>query len=207
MVWKKMVAKQFRKPSGPLGHFAARFMEKNNLAYYGRVVELLEIQDTDRVLEVGCGAGLAIKLLLTQNAGCRVWGLDFSRLMLKKAQKNNREALAQGRVQLFAGDFSTHDFGAQKFNKIFLINVIYFWENLGPNLSKLHELLEPHGRVAIYMSSPERLNTIPFAVNGVFNKRPAETVMAELKNAGFSRVAQNVAEKDGKKTHYIRADK
>jgi hypothetical protein len=57
----------------------------------------------------------------------------------------------------------------------------------------------------IYMSSPERLSQIPFAVKGVFNKYPAETVVAELKSAGFARVEQETVLRKGLKGHFLSA--
>jgi len=200
-VWNQVMGRQFRRPQGPLGHWAAGFMEKNNQAENDRVIRLLEVTDQDRVLEIGCGAGWALKLLLTQNAACRVWGVDFSGLMLKKAAKNLSLFLEAGRAQLILDNFSTRDFGTQRFTKIFLINVIYFWEDLKAPLGKLFQLLEPRGRVVIFMSSPERLEQIPIAVKGVFNKRPASAVMVQLKGAGFSAVTETTALKKGQNTH------
>ncbi len=207
MFWRTLLSRQFRRPQGLLGHWAARFMEKNNGDYYRRVIELLEVTDTDSVLEVGFGTGLAIQSLLSQNTGCRITGIDFSKLMLEKAVRNNREALAQRRLRLILGDLSQHDFGTETFTKLFGINVVYFWTDLPGTLAALARLTAPGGRLVLYMSSPERLNTLPFAVDTVFNKYSLEQVQTELAHAGFSRVTHTTVMVKELPTHYLCAEK
>jgi cyclopropane fatty-acyl-phospholipid synthase-like methyltransferase len=206
-IFSTLIARQFRKPSGILGHYAAGFMKKNNQDYYRRVVELLEISDSDRILEVGCGAGFVVRMIAEQNTACRVDALDFSRLMLKKAGQTNRPWIRQGRIRLLSGDFGNYDFGRDRYTKIFAVNVLYFWENLGTMLAKLYALLEPKGRLVLFMSSPERLRKIPFAADGVFNKYSLEHVTKELLSSGFTTVRHETVLKKGMETFYIIADK
>jgi SAM-dependent methyltransferase len=206
-MFSTLIARQFRKPSGILGHFAARFMKKNNQDYYRRVVELLEVRDSDRILEVGCGAGFVIRMIAEQNAACRIDALDFSCLMLKKTGQNNRPWIRQGRVRLLLGDLGNYDFRRDRYTKIFAVNVLYFWENLGAMLAKLYALLEPKGRLLLFMSSPERLRKVPFAADGVFNKYSLEHVTNEILRTGFARVKHETVLKKEMETFYIVADK
>jgi ubiquinone/menaquinone biosynthesis C-methylase UbiE len=182
-------------------------MEKNNGSQYDKAIQMLGIRDEDRILEIGFGSGLAIRRITEKNTCCRIEGLDFSSLMLNKARKNNRQAVAQKRVELHFGDLKDFEFGSKTFTKIFGINVIYFWEDLGGMCTRLHGLLAPAGRLILCMSSPERLGQIPFAVKGVFNKYPWETVLAALQKAGFNQVSKETALKKGLETYYICAEK
>jgi ubiquinone/menaquinone biosynthesis C-methylase UbiE len=207
MLLKKMIGQQFRQPQGWLGRWVARTMIKRNWKHYIRVIELLEIQDADKILEIGFGPGLAILLITQQNLKCRIQGLDFSELMWKKARRNNRAAIQANRVDLQLGEFGCHDFGTKRFTKIFAINVIYFWNDLDRMFAKLFSLLEPKGRLVIYMSSPERLNLMPFAVEGVFNKHRLEDVQNKLKAAGFSNLECQTVIKDENETYYLRVEK
>ena len=67
---------------------------------------------------------------------CTVYGIDFSKLMYKKAQALNHKYIDEGRVTLLYGDFVASDIGSDGFDKIFCINVVYFWNNLQPPLKK-----------------------------------------------------------------------
>ena len=205
-MFKRLLSRQFRKPAGVLGHYAAHFMNKNNQDYYRRVINLLEIKDTDRVLEIGCGAGQAIRLIAQENKSCVIDGIDFSSFMIKKARRNNRAAIKEGRVSLISGDITGYIFRCL-YNRAFAINVIYFWNDILPVLKKLHSILRPGGRCVIYMSSPERLRQIPFAVDEVFHKYSLEYVTAQLGLAGFARITHETVEKAGLATYYIIADK
>jgi ubiquinone/menaquinone biosynthesis C-methylase UbiE len=182
-------------------------MEKNNADYYDRTVRLLKVGSGDRIMEVGCGSGLALRRVLEECPECRVTGVDFSPLMLRKAAKNNREAVAQGKVRLVSADIRSHDFGGETFTKIFGINVTYFWNPLEPVLSKLFGLLEPGGRMVLYMSSPEMLGRRSWTLDGIFHKRSVETVVGALEKTGFSRVEQTAVLKNGVPTHYVVAEK
>jgi ubiquinone/menaquinone biosynthesis C-methylase UbiE len=187
--FRRIIASQFRQPKGLLGHWAARFMEKNNQAYYRKVVDLLEIKDQDKILEIGCGAGLAIKILMEKKSRCRIWGLDFSGLMIRKAVKNNRLAVKNKQVEFMLGDFCKTEFPGRIFTKIFGINVIYFWDDLNLAFAKLNKILSPAGRLIIYMSGPERLNKVPFATDGIFNKYSLQIVLEKIRQNGFAKVS------------------
>lgn len=207
MILKKTMGKQFRKPWGPLGHLAVKFMEKNNRDKYEKVVEWLEIRDADNILEIGFGSGLAIRQMVAHNSNCRITGIDFSKLMLGKARRNNRDAIERRQVRLILADFGKHDFGKETFTKIFGINVIYFWEDLPAMFGKLHGLLAQGGRLIFFMSSPERLNQMPFTVDGVFHKRTLETAKRELELADFKNIRHQVVVKQGQETYYLCAEK
>jgi len=204
---KKIWAQQFRRPSGILGHYAAGFMKKNNFPYYEEMVELLDIQDCDRVLEIGCGDGHAVKLISGKNTQCRIDAIDFSDLMLRKAKKNNHQCLRNGRVRLFEGDFRMFDRFDCRYTAVFAINVVYFWNNLEEPFRKVHNLLEKNGRFIFYMSSPERIDKIPFAVKDVFNRHSLEKVKEVLIETGFENLKVTTEVKNGTDTYYVKAVK
>jgi len=206
-MFEKMIAKQFRKPSGFLGHIAANFMEKNNQDYYVRVVDMLEIGDNDRVLEIGCGAGQALRMLASRNAACVIDGIDFSLFMLKKARRNNREEVNAGRIRLLKGDIADYDFKGETYTKVFAINVVYFWNEIASVLQKLRAIVRPGGRLVMFMASPEKLNQSPHTINSVFNKYSLDYVKEQLGKAGFSKVSHQTVEKSGTPTYYIVAEK
>jgi SAM-dependent methyltransferase len=206
MLFSKLIARQFRRPTGLLGLYAANFMKKNNQDYYAQAIELLAIQDNDAVLEIGCGAGDAIRQIAERNSKCRIDAIDFSQLILKKAARNNREWLRKGRMRLMCGDFSTYDFRASRYTKILAINVIYFCDDLNALFARCRQLLDPGGRIVLFMSSPERLKRVPFANDDVFHKYTLEFVKEKLGEAGFSPVGHTVVIKQEMETYYIFAD-
>jgi ubiquinone/menaquinone biosynthesis C-methylase UbiE len=206
-LYKKIISRQFRRPSGLLGLYALNFMKKNNQDYIEHVCGLLHPQDTDAILEIGCGAGYAIKSIAMRNHHCSIDAIDFSPMMLKLAKKQSRECANSDRIRFLSGDFRDFDFGDKTYLKIFAINVIYFWKDLFPAISKIHRLLKPDGRLILFMSSPERLNNVPFASDSVFTKYTLAEVKTALSKAGFSKITHEVMQKMGFDTFYICAEK
>ena len=63
-------------------------------------VEMLNVQPTDRVLELGCGPGVAIAALATRATRGLVVGVDRSDVMIRQARRRNADAIREGRVEL-----------------------------------------------------------------------------------------------------------
>lgn len=205
-MFKKLIADQFRRPSGLLGYYALNFMKKNNMEYIEKVCDLLKVEDYDKILEIGCGAGYAIQMIAGKNGLCKIDAVDFSPMMIRKAKRNNRQHLRAGRARFFKGDFGDYDFSDNTYSKIFAINVIYFWKELLPGFSKIHSLLKPHGMLILYMSGPERIDKIPFAVEDVFKRYSISNVENTLLKAGFSNVSYEKVIKNGLDTFFISAE-
>ncbi len=207
---KKMIAQQFRRPSGLLGYFAARFMKKNNQDTIAHMCDLLNIQDNDVILEIGCGAGYAIRLITEKNTFCTVDAIDFSPLMVSEAIKNNRTGVSNRRVNIICGDFGSHDFIGKTYTKIAAVNVIYFWNDPAEMFAKVKRVLKTGGSAYFYMSSPERLNAVPFAVDTVFHKRRIGEIKEMLVHAAydsFSEVRYETVNRQGSDGYFIVAEK
>ena len=204
-IFAKVIAPHFRRPSGLLGQVAARRMRKNNQSQYHHVVQLLQVQDKDEILEIGCGEGFAIRLIIEQNLLCKVDGIDFSRFMLKKAGRTNRAPIQEKRVRLFPGDIKDYDFGKNTYSKIFAINVVYFWTDLNDIFGKIHELLKPRGKLVLFMASPQRLDQVPHALPGIFNKYSLDQVQSALQQSGFSEMTCETVVKNGTDTYFLSA--
>ena len=89
-----------------------------------------------------------------------------------------------------------------EFDKIFCLNVVYFWDNLQKPFEKIKSFLKNDGFFFFYMAKKERLSEIKFAKDEIFNKYSIEQVTDALKEAGFSEITY--FEKFG---YYIKAKK
>src|SRR5690242_6913220 len=93
---------QFHRPTGILGHLAGWIMGRrsSNVARNRWAVRLLDVQPTDRVVELGCGPGVAIAALAARAVGGLVVGVDHSAVMIGQARRRNRASVRAGRVRL-----------------------------------------------------------------------------------------------------------
>jgi len=122
---------QFGHPQGTAGRVAGWVMahRPSNRQRNRWVVWLLEVQPTDRVLEIGFGPGLAIAELRRRvgHAG-HVDGIDHSDVMLRQATRRNTAAIAAGRVSLSRAsvDQLPRSLGSP-LDAILAVNSLGFW--------------------------------------------------------------------------------
>jgi ubiquinone/menaquinone biosynthesis C-methylase UbiE len=185
------LAKQLRKPSGFFGKIVAKMMEFRNRNSYKEIIRKLSPGPGDHILEIGYGPGLGIYQIASSYPDCRINGIDYSELMFAKASLRNKKFIENGIVNLKHGDFLTLDPGKDQFDKIFCVNVIYFWNDLNVAFTKILNMLAEKGAFLIYMEHMDNLEKTKLL--GDFCKYPIEKVEAELKLAGFTEIEYNLA--------------
>lgn len=196
---KKFIATQFKKPSGLFGIFSSNIMIKGNKANYEKLIKDLDLQPAYKLLEIGYGPGVGINMIAKACNSCIIHGIDFSKLMYKRARKYNKQYLDSNTMVLLYGDFLNAPFAGNEYDKIFCLNVVYFWNPLQEPFKRVLSLLKDGGAFHIYMASRDRLMKAP---ETVFNKYPVEEVVEVLKSVGFGNV-----EHYSEKGYYITAKK
>jgi ubiquinone/menaquinone biosynthesis C-methylase UbiE len=145
------VVHQFGHPRGIAGQAAGWVMahRRSNRQRNTWVVSLLDVQPTDRVLEVGFGPGLAISELARRvTEGC-VYGIDHSNLMLHQATKRNATAIRAGGVELVHTSVDQLPSFVAPLDAILAVNSVGFWPDPAKQLDDLRNLLRPGGRIAL----------------------------------------------------------
>lgn len=118
-------------------------------------VETLGLRPEDRVLEVGCGRGVAAALVLERLERGSYLGLDRSGTAIEAAVRRNRDEVAAGRAGFLAKSLDEAGFAPGSFDKIFAVNVNLFWT--GPakgEPSALRRRLAPGGKLHLYWEAP-----------------------------------------------------
>ena len=200
-MFRNFIAGQFKKPTGLFGNFSSRVMIKGNHQKYEALIRDMAIQPGNNILEIGYGPGVGIQMITRLCESCMIHGIDFSKLMFKKAGKLNKPAIDQSKVQLLFGDYLKIPVAENQYDKIFCLNVIYFWDELSKPFQKTYSLLKSNGGLYMYMASAHILNERN-APDKVFNKYSIEQVVAALNAAGFSQVEHYF-----NKGYYIKANK
>ena len=110
-------------------------------------VETLGIQRGDRVLEIGCGYGVAVSLTCERlGEQGHIVAVDRSAKMIAAATKRNAKHVAAGRATLMQAPFAEADLGQESFDKVFAIHVGVFERGQpGMELQRVRELLAEGG--------------------------------------------------------------
>ena len=120
---------QFHQPTGAVGHVAGWIMGRrsSNVARNRWAVQLLDVQPTDRVIELGCGPGVAIAALATRAIRGLVVGVDHSQVMIGQARRRNRAAIRAGRVRLIHTPVQSLSISDGPFTAALAVNTVGMW--------------------------------------------------------------------------------
>lgn len=196
----KELGEQLRKPSGLFGRIVSKMMDIRNREFYEKVIIELDIKSGDKIYEIGYGPGLGIRLIANLRIDCSLSGIDYSELMYSKATKRNKKFINDGIVNLKYGELLTADIGTERYDKIFCLNVIYFWSDLSKVFDKIYSMLNDGGMYCIFMTHEKEIETQKFTKD--FCKYSIEQVESELKKAGFKSVEYKL-----EKGYYIKSIK
>ncbi|MDR6125134.1 ubiquinone/menaquinone biosynthesis C-methylase UbiE [Bacillus sp. SLBN-46] len=142
---KEFIDSQYSKPRGLIGSYFGEKMVRQHKPETLWTLELLKVAQRERVLELGCGAGFAMKMILEQTLADQVVGLDLSRTVIRSAALRNKKAINEGRAKLVQANVEKLPFQNEHFDKVFSIHTIYFWDNIAETISEIYRVLKPGG--------------------------------------------------------------
>ena len=175
---------QFSQPTGFWGHVAGWIManRESNIQRNLWTVDLLDIQPTDRVLEIGFGPGISIEAVSKRLISGSVTGIDHSEVMVRQATRRNRAAIDSGSVRLFQAQPTDLPADVGPFDKMLAVNVVMFWDDPVSGLQTLKDRLAPGGRIALTMQPRSAKAT------DADSRRAGELLCDQLRAAGFQNV-------------------
>ena len=106
----------------------------------------------ERVLEVGCGAGVLVTGLAAAVGSGSVVAVDRSARMAAAATRRNRSAVDAGRVRVLAAPLTGADLGDARFDAVVTVDVRAFWTPPAPEWDVVARVLAPGGRVVVGFS-------------------------------------------------------
>ena len=115
-------------------------------------IEQLDLRPEHRVLEVGCGHGVAASAIVDGLASGSYVGLDRSPKMITAAERRLAVAMAEGRAELRCASFAEAELDSLRFDRIFAARVVAMTRK--PELSLASRLLVPGGAVVLAFDAP-----------------------------------------------------
>jgi ubiquinone/menaquinone biosynthesis C-methylase UbiE len=177
-----------RPGGGPFGWLALQLMLRRNRAMNEWAIALLDIQPTDRVLELGFGAGASIQRAANLATQGHIAGIDHAADALRRASRRNRAAIQAGRVDLRQGDVHALPFPDAAYDKAFCCGLVYYLHDLVAALREVWRVLTPGGLFAVMARRPEILAQNPVFMQGDHHRYSGAELCDLLTTAGFSRV-------------------
>jgi ubiquinone/menaquinone biosynthesis C-methylase UbiE len=175
---------QYRRPSGFIGRWVGEKMADQHRSENLWTVDLLDVQPTDQLLEVGFGPGFALQQVASMLTTGVIAGVDFSATMVSAAKRRNAQAVKAGRVDVRYGEVKHLPFADNGFDKVFSINSLYFWIEPLEAFSELRRVIKPNGMLLLTFLPTERWEGAP---EGTADFKPYSSVEVQtlLAQAGF----------------------
>ncbi|WP_232664710.1 class I SAM-dependent methyltransferase [Pseudonocardia sp. TRM90224] len=177
----RRTVRQFHEPSGPAGHVVGWVMStrSSNVQRSRWAVGLLDVRPSERVVEFGCGPGVALAALARRADQGLVVGVDHSAVMIRQAGRRNRAAVRAGRVRLVHASVDGMRVPGGPFDAALAVNTVGMWPEPAVRLREIGGLLRPGGRIAL-VSQPR----CPGAT-AAMSAAAAEELAALLEEAGL----------------------
>ena len=118
-------------------------------------VEMLAVEPDDRLLEIGCGPGVAISLIAERLGGGTITAIDRSPVAVERAGWRNAAHVEAGRATIRQAALKELDPAGERYDKIFAVNVNVFWvRDARAELELIRSLLAPQGSLYLFYAGP-----------------------------------------------------
>ncbi|MCB9251928.1 MAG: class I SAM-dependent methyltransferase [Flavobacteriales bacterium] len=201
----KKIAGQLRNPNGKLGNLVARKMNESNALLYDLTYKMMNVSEGESVLEIGCGNGNFFQKLLGKADELNLYGLDSSELMVQTAREFNESIINDGKLEIIHSTSSAIPFESNFFDKIFCINVVYFWESAEENLFEILRVLKPGGKFYASIRLKESMEIFPFTKHG-FKMYDHLSWKKELLNHHFEEIEYELLTEKGLEFNGLKYD-
>ncbi|MEJ3745470.1 methyltransferase domain-containing protein [Actinomycetes bacterium KLBMP 9797] len=170
----KLVEDNFRRPAGWAGRAVGHLMAVQHRSLTEWTIDLMGIKPADRILDVGCGGGMAVRLLARHAPQGRVAGIDYSPEMVAQARSRNAAAVARQQVEIRPGNAMDLPYPDQSFDHVCAIETFYFWPDPLRGLAEAARVLRPGGQVTVTLEMSREAADPPTALQRVFGRKFTE---------------------------------
>lgn len=118
------------------------------------VVDQLAIRPGDRVLEIGCGQGVAATMVCQLLTTGTLTAIDRSTKMVEAATRRNAGYVASGKAEFLIASLEDMNLGDRRFDLVFAVRVGLFHRDPERAHSLLQPWLAPGARVCTFYDVP-----------------------------------------------------
>jgi ubiquinone/menaquinone biosynthesis C-methylase UbiE len=181
----EFIARQASCPTGLLGRFLVRLMAAETTAANEKTLELLAIQPSDHVLEIGFGHGRTLTRAATLASSGLVAGIDLSEEMMHTATRWNQQFIRQGRVEVQRANSLRIPYPTQSFERVYATHTLYFWEQPQRHLQEIYRVMKNGARFVLTFGPREDEETVAKFPATVYRFYTKDEVSLLLEKADF----------------------
>lgn len=118
------------------------------------VVNALELDPSARVLEIGCGHGVAATFVCDLLVDGHLTAVDRSATMIDDATRRNAAAVESGKAEFLVRELDDLDLGERQFDLVFAVRVGLFHREPERARRLVEPWLAPGGRLRTFYDAP-----------------------------------------------------
>lgn len=185
------------KPQGVMGKMMTVMMNNGHapLAEWG--FSHLKLRKDMDALDIGCGGGANIAVLLKRCSKGKVTGADYSPVCVSQSKKTNRNAVAAGRCRVVQASAEKLPFADESFDVITAFETVYFWPNLRECIRQIHGKLRKDGVFLICNEECDPADDRWTKIIDGMRVYSGEELTEYLEDAGFTGIGVDRDEKKG----------
>jgi SAM-dependent methyltransferase len=190
MPWRvrvgRAINRQASAPRGLFGRFLTFLWSFEHRKVNRATVDRLALAPNHRVLEIGCGPGVALAAAAERAAYAEA--VDVSETVVAAAARRNRAGIAALRVAVRRIDGTHLELQPESFDRVFSVHCIYFWKDAQNIIEQLALALRPGGRLVLCFRPDSPDVPARFRDDPLYRFYASSEVERMLTEAGFADV-------------------
>lgn len=187
-----------RKPEGTEGEEMLERMNQSHYEVTGWALSYWEIQEDDRVLDIGCGGGATLHRMAEKVTSGHVTGVDYSDVSVETSRRNNEKNIKSGKMDVLEGSVENLPFADDSFDKIITVESFYFWPDPQENLKEVRRVLKEGGTFLLVADTYNKEGLDPKTLENICRFHlftpTAEEFRKLFEKAGFTDIQIHVKE-------------
>lgn len=167
------------------------------------ILEKLQLDQTDRYVEIGCGGGVLLEQAL--ETACSGAAIDHSSDMIEITRERLKDVPPE-RFQLVEGDAAQLPWADESFSAAACANMFFFVEEPRQVLNEIFRVLQPGGRFAMVTMGRRLLGRITFGWLYSLKTYSDAEMTAMLKAAGFQQISVKTGRGLGQLCYAVRQE-
>ena len=163
----------------------------------------IDLRPADQVLEIGFGLGELLQMAAKNVTKGKIVGVEISAAMVKAATELNAKAISAGRMEIIEADANNLPYENDHFDKVFALNVVYFWTDLTKTVNELCRVIKPGGIIALYLAPRILLEDMQKYRFGHFTMHEPDDVVKTLQQLGFNPIVVEETESHKGTVHCV----
>lgn len=203
MIWRRLLARQSRRPCGLFGRLLmGSYLDRANADINSLVYRRLEPAPRQYLLEVGFGGAELLMRIASVLENGRIDGLELSTEMVANAR---RRAARLGLEQVTAfhqGSIEALPFTDASFDAACSVHTIYFWPDLARGLGEIARVIKPGGHLVLGFSAADDLRREGWTGQG-FKTYGNNEIIATCRRRGFEYESLDSIERKPRGLSYV----